>query len=190
MHPTHKEHSSCGKIRASSSSAPAIKSRGSLVSQKSDSEQPCSHPWLLDGGGGGVCWTILSALVRDLPFLFPTLPSHQRGESHFTALLPSGHPREATKHQQLQEMQPKSKVTSSVFTWELKFKAAGDGQAHKVATFLKSPNILSTKKWKGWGGKPLPRHIHGEASWHINVFGYVTNYLKSYGGFCFGKAFH
>lgn len=154
MHPTHKEHSSCGKIRASSSSAPAIKSRGSLVSPKSGSEQPRSHPWLLDGFF--FCWTILSALVRDLPFLFPPLHSHQRSESRFTVLLPSGHPREATKHQQLQEMQPKSKVTSSVFTWELKFKAAGDGQAHKVATFLKNPNILSTKKWKGRGGKPLP----------------------------------
>lgn len=66
--------------------------------------------------------------------------------------------------------------------------AAGDGQAQKTATSLRNPNILSTKKWKVVGEKPVLEHILWK-SISVQVFGYVTNDLKSYGGFCFSKTF-
>lgn len=96
-------------------------------------------------------------------------------------------PRETSKHQRLQEIQPKSKTMSRIFTGELKLKAAGDGQAQSSHFPPKSHYFIHKETESG--AKPLLEHFYGETSQHTKVFGYVTNYLKSYGWFCFRKDF-
>lgn len=95
----------------------------------------------------------------DLPFLLLSLCSYQGDKWHFTAMLPSRHPRETTKQHQQWENKPKPVLHQGLYMWKWintrLWVVPHDYQAPKAACSSRNPDILSTKGFDLRKGRSL-----------------------------------